>query len=473
MPEIRGLDAWMRALASQELPSLNVVVKDICELSESDDCRTDDLTNIILRDADLTSKVLKIANSIHYNRAFSPIKTVSRAIGQLGFNNLKNITLATTLIDNFLKGKPKELLIQRLAKSFHAAVQAKALVPYLNGEHKEQVFIAALLRNIGELALLSSGHPSAESFVTARDLHPEKELSIAQELLGVDIDHINKGLIKEWSLGDLVRESTEESAQPNNMVRAVNIGNEISKYMHKGVHSAEMGRVYAQVSQLCDISIDAAKKQVAQMAEEAAVIAKSYGADVLLTALPNVNDDDTSATSKPATRNGYEFQQHLNQMLKMMFEEGDVSKIMQCAVTALYEGSGIARATIALIDYKAKSMDIRYIAGKGTSVWRSLACIELDKLHKGELLHQFLRVQSPLWYKPSEGLKPLGALAVLTNKGDMMLAPLRVERRLVALLYADNAGADLSARQFEDFQLISNQLNLILKVNASQADDQN
>ena len=84
MSELRGLEAWMRTLADQDMPTLNSVVKDICELSENDECRTDDLTKIILRDANLTSKVLKIANSIHYNRAFMPIKTVSRGIVQLG-----------------------------------------------------------------------------------------------------------------------------------------------------------------------------------------------------------------------------------------------------------------------------------------------------------------------------------------------------------------------------------------------------
>lgn len=111
MIEIRGLEAWMATLAEQELPTLNAVVREICELSENEKCRAEDLTKIILRDADLTSKVLKIANSVHYNPAFASIKTVSRAIVHLGFDNLRNITLATTLIENFLKGKPKALLI--------------------------------------------------------------------------------------------------------------------------------------------------------------------------------------------------------------------------------------------------------------------------------------------------------------------------------------------------------------------------
>jgi HD-like signal output (HDOD) protein len=467
MGELRGLDAWMRTLADQDMPTLNSVVKDICELSEDDDCRTDDLTKIILRDANLTSKVLKIANSIHYNRSFMPIKTVSRGIVQLGFDNLKNITLASSLIDSFLKGKPKALLVESLAKSFHAAVQARALVPYITGEHKEQVFIAALLRNIGELALLSTGREAAEKFVTERNLHPENEASISREHLGVDINQINRALIKEWSLGDLVRESSEENVRPTTMACAVNIGSDLSKYIHKGVNSPEMEKIYQQMAKLCCITPAAAKLQVAQMAEEAAVIAKSYGVEVLLQALPEVNLEEEFAAEAPMERTGYEFQQYLNQIHKVMFEGGDISKIMQLSVTALFEGSGIPRVTISMLDYKAKSLDIRYVAGKGTSVWRQTVRIELDKLHKGELLHEFLRVQQAVWYQPSEGLKPLGALAVLTTKGDLMLAPLKVDKRLVAILYADGAEHKLAPRQFEDFQLIANQLNLILKVNAA------
>lgn len=457
----------MRVLSDQDMPTLNSVVRDICALSDKDDCRTDDLTKIILRDANLTSKVLKVANSIHYNRTFMPIKTVSRGIVQLGFDNLKNITLASSLIDSFLRGKPKKLLIESLAKSFHAAVQARALVPYLTGEHKEQVFIAALLRNIGELALLSTGRDTAEQFVSERNLHPEQEAAISREYLGVDIQQLNRGLIKEWALGDLVRESSEVSVRPTTMACAVNIGNELSKYIHKGINSAEMEHIYEEMASLCSISAAAAKAQVMQMAEEAAVIAKSYGVEVLLSALPEVTTQEALAGRASAKRTGYEFQQYLNQIHKTMFESGDISKIMQLSVLALFEGSGMSRVTISMLDYKAKSLDIRYVAGQDTHLWRQTVRIELDKLHKGELLHEFLREQQAIWYQPALGLKPLGALNARTNTGDLMLAPLKVDKRLVAILYADGIEHSLSARQFEDFQLIANQLNLILKVNAA------
>jgi len=63
----------------------------------------------------------------------------------------------------------------------------------------------------------------------------------------------------------------------------------------------------------------------------------------------------------------------------------------------------------------------------------------------------------------------LGALAVLAAKGDIFLAPLTLNKRLVALLYADagTLGDELVARQFEEFQIIANQLNLMMKINAA------
>jgi hypothetical protein len=71
--ELRGLEAWLHSLAEQDLPTFNSVVREICEASKSELSRSEDLSKIILRDANLTSRVLKIANSVHYNTSFEPL----------------------------------------------------------------------------------------------------------------------------------------------------------------------------------------------------------------------------------------------------------------------------------------------------------------------------------------------------------------------------------------------------------------
>ncbi len=43
MAELRGLDAWLHSLAEQDLPTFNAVVREICEVSQSEKSRSEDL----------------------------------------------------------------------------------------------------------------------------------------------------------------------------------------------------------------------------------------------------------------------------------------------------------------------------------------------------------------------------------------------------------------------------------------------
>lgn len=465
MSQLRGLEAWLQSLSAQDLPTFNSVVREICEVSKSDLSRSEDLSKIILRDANLTSRVLKIANSVHYNTSFEPIKTVSRAIVKLGFDNLQTITLASSLIETFLRGKPQELLIKSMARTFHAAVQAKAMVAHLDNESREQVFIAALLSNIAELALLSSSKEVAVTFITKRNANPEAEKHLSQEFLGADLQLLNQQLIKDWLLSDIISDVCNQRNETSLCVRAVLLGNEISKHIYKGLGHPDMIKLCQQLSNLCNISMAEAKKQIVLKADEASVIAKNFGVEVLLSALPDPSKIKEAEYEEPQ-KNDYYFQQQINHLHELMLEGDNNSLIAQTALVCLNEASGIARTAIAVINYKTKIMDVRYVAGDGTHHWRQDVRIGLDQLRKDELLYDFLRIQKPLRYQPEFGKKDLGKLDVFRAQGDIFLAPLHHNKRLLAVIYADGLDGQLSSRQYEEFQLVANQLNLMMRINA-------
>ncbi len=462
MTEVRGLSGWMKVIGKQELPSLNTVVKAICDLSNSDDSSADDLTQIILRDADLTSQVLKVANSVHYNRSYSPIKTVSRAIVQIGYVDLKNIALASTLIDGFLGGKPKELLVQRLAVAFHAAVQARAIAKRLSGDDHEEVFIAALLRRVAELALLATGRTAAEQFIMARDQNPEDEHTLALEILGVGINTLNKALIKEWGLGDLVMQASENAHSTNSRVTAVNLGVSISLNITKGMNHTTMRKLCQEVGQLTDQPADQVRENILLMAEEASAVAATYGAERLLPALPDRNSIER-ADGLPEEKTDFDFQRYMNRMSQMMMEGFGTSEIMQLAVQALYRGSDIPRVAINLMSLKDKRLEPAYVAGDKSRDWRTAVKIDLSRLRKDESLHDFLRHQEITHYRPQGEEPPTGILGNVARGGDCMLAPIRAKDRLVGIFYADANGGALTPRQFEEFQLTANQLNMYLR----------
>mgnify|MGYP000544729651 CR=1 FL=1 len=91
---IKGCKAWVSYLDKVELPLLAKTLKSISLISDAGDIKIDELVGVILNDADLTSKVLKLANSVIYNPMNAQVSTMSRAIVQVGFESIKAIAIA-------------------------------------------------------------------------------------------------------------------------------------------------------------------------------------------------------------------------------------------------------------------------------------------------------------------------------------------------------------------------------------------
>lgn len=147
-----GLEAWIERISQAELPALAAVVQDLNHLASGSNASVQQLAEVLLRDAALTSKVLRVANSAYFNPQQDSIKTISRAIILIGFDNVRQIALSVSLIDSLLGRQPREQLLELLARSFHAAVQARNICGYVQPRYQEEVFIAALLHHLGEMA---------------------------------------------------------------------------------------------------------------------------------------------------------------------------------------------------------------------------------------------------------------------------------------------------------------------------------
>lgn len=462
MSEIRGLQAWLKLILNQQMPALDLVVQQICQLDERNEGNADDLAKIVLRDAGLTTKVLRVANAVHYNRSGKPIQTVSRAIIQVGFLEIKNITLASSLIDSFLQGKPRQLLLQQLSQSFHAAVQARALVPRADASKRELVFIAALLRHIGKLALLATREPVAENFVRECREYPDDEHAIAMKFLGVGIDHLSRELVKEWKLGDFILEAVQQSVPTGSVGALVNLADSISMHLSAGLQSAKMLEICAQVAQICQLTLEESQQQVLLMAEEAALTANQYNAESLVPLLPN--RAQILAQSEEPARTGYEFSTQLNTLLKLQRVNDSLSRLLHATVICLQEGVGLPRVALLLMDYQSKSFAPSYVAGRDTQLWRNQAAISLEQLHKGEVLYDLLRQDQMCWHKKQQCAPALGALQqFLPYDGDCFVASVRVDKRLFGLLYADAAGKSLDERQQTEFELTAQLLTLLLQ----------
>src|SRR5690606_22438421 len=119
-----------------------------------------------------------------------------------GFDNVRLIGMSVSLIDSLLTRVPREQLQMLLARSFHAAVQARNIAGYVLSKNQEEVFIAALLHTVGELAFWACGGEQADELAVALEQPGVDVDEAAREVLGLTFRQLTQGLVKSWNLGE-------------------------------------------------------------------------------------------------------------------------------------------------------------------------------------------------------------------------------------------------------------------------------
>jgi len=466
----KGLQAWVEKLSKIEMPVLANVIKELNELTGSDEADVNQLADVILKDANLTSQVLRIANSVQYNPSSYPINTVSRAIVLIGFTGVRAICISVMVIDSLLGKKPRERLLDAMARAFHAAVQARNLVKQTNEQAKEEVFVSALLYHVGEMAFWGCGDAAADELETLlRDETVDMKAAVEQ-VTGTSMKAITKALASAWSLGETLEESLYPPAAPPPKVQAVCLGEEISRVAIKGWDSSEMNELLSKVALFTGQSYVQARQTVMEATEEAAGVALTYGAAKVCHLIPTsqvhvgVEPDDRPKVLKADAQLQLSILRELSNALS---EQLDVNTIFKMVLEGLHRGIGLERVCVAFI--QKHQTQAKYVLGEGTDEWRERFSFSLGP-HQDNIFTYTLKQGEPQWLQPDKNpaLKHLYCNDILTliGKQPAFTAAISLNNRHVAMFYADrwNLGSALEQEQFESFRhfVLQTQMSLQL-----------
>lgn len=152
-----------------------------------------------MHDHGLTSRILRVVNSTTYNRGRTHVTTVSRAAVILGCNTIKHICITAKMIDSMLGNKDlspavHERLLRLMARSLHAAMLARRMLASYDDDTREEVYIATLLHNLGEIAFWSMGGPITEQLDASLRQNPAAEKELVRDLLGTSFNRLGAGL---------------------------------------------------------------------------------------------------------------------------------------------------------------------------------------------------------------------------------------------------------------------------------------
>ena len=195
----------------------------------------------------------------------------------IGFENVRLISLSVTLIDSLLARAPREQLLELLARSFHAAVQARNIAGYVLSRHEEEVFIAALLYNVGELAFWGCGGEQVEELAQLLTQPGIKADEAVQQVLGTSFRQLSLGLVRSWNLGELTSLAHSQAAGSDPAARAVALGVQISEAALGGWECERMTALTKAVADFTGVHENDALQQILASADETVRVAATFG----------------------------------------------------------------------------------------------------------------------------------------------------------------------------------------------------
>ncbi len=188
-------------LDNGSLPSIPQVLFKIREISEDPKSGVADLANVILTDHQLTTRILRMANSAYYGEYAGTVTRVTQAVTLMGFRSVRNAALALAIYS----------AVEQLSKctafdfpafwtrSIGVGVIAKQLALSNGYRASEEAFITGFLHNIGQ-PLLASVFPREYDEILMKNPTPNSLPDFEEEALG--LNHLIAGgwLARKWKL---------------------------------------------------------------------------------------------------------------------------------------------------------------------------------------------------------------------------------------------------------------------------------
>ncbi|MBS3667041.1 sensor domain-containing diguanylate cyclase [Vreelandella boliviensis] len=179
------------------LPSLPSVAINILKIARTEHPSVNEYANAIERDPALTMRIITLANSAFFSRSHTKVYACQEAAARLGLDT----TLAAVMSFSLLQNRGIDVHYQRVwMRSIIASLAARHLAVYLCPDMTGPVFTAALLQDIGIMALRATYPKESNNLYTEIALSHRQLSESEQRLFGCDHSQVGAWLAAKWGV---------------------------------------------------------------------------------------------------------------------------------------------------------------------------------------------------------------------------------------------------------------------------------
>ncbi|HEY8102444.1 MAG TPA: HDOD domain-containing protein [Burkholderiaceae bacterium] len=190
---------------------LGASVQVISSLDDDDDGGPRNLTSLILRDAALTSRLLRLANGS--SRGTRNVSTIDQAIAILGFNTVRSVALSLALLDSLSNKPQSSQLHAEIVAAYFCGTLAASITRHNGSRYNSQeAQVCGLMQNLGRMMATYHLYEDIErSHTFAAEKNLTEEAAVAQ-VLGIRFDDIGTRIAEHWNLPDVLQQSLAAKA---------------------------------------------------------------------------------------------------------------------------------------------------------------------------------------------------------------------------------------------------------------------
>ena len=489
-----ALQNWIDRLRDQEMPVFGRTARSIMEITENENAAAGELAQVILEDPSMTTRVLRLANSVFYNRSSSGINTINHAVLMLGFNAVQNMSICISLVDSFVQGMARQHVNQQIGRSIHAAVQARSLLDLRGDRNSEEVFVATLLRQLGEIAFWCFADreqgEKLHQLLEQPGMRPERA---QRAVLGFRFRDLTAGLAQEWKLSSQLTDTLKHPESLDPRIRSSTLGYLLAEQSERnGWQDETVHQVLEEMAKLVRRPRDKMVTLAHHNVREAIEITSYYGAPAAARMIPEPilqaaveahqppvtsrSEPTATAQSLPPTTTAItttvsrypeadsELQQRiLSDIDQMIGTRVDFNRLMELALEGIYRGVGMDRTLFALLTPDRNAIHAKYALGSGG---RELTGRFQFRRHDKppNLLFQIVDRNLDVWcdVRRQPVLQPLlPPLIAVLGAIPFFVSSMRIGERSIGLLYADRGVSDrvLDSRAYDGFRQFANGVN--------------
>jgi len=500
-----------RMKRKQDFPAVSAHITEINQKSAASNISSaNELSNVILKDFALTTKVVRLVNSSFYGQFGGEITTVSRAIVILGYEQVRAAVLSIILFEHLQNSEQANELKNAAYTALMSGIISREKAKQMKGLNEDDVetsFVASMFHTLGKLLTIYYFPEEFEAMKTSVINKGVDEDQAMRSVLGVSYDELGRGIAKEWKLPDIIGDSMKRlpegsipvAKSPNESLRqlacfsnelcAINSGDEDTTDAYEALaarYKESLGVTKDSIDKLLESSIKEAEEFTRILNIDTSKVTvfnnirkntdeKKEG-DNWTTEVVDKNgsaDDGVTIETVKAEPKTQQQNQHdilvngIAEITNSLLDDFNLNEILTMVLETIYRGMGFNRVLFAVHDAKNKQVIARFGLGKGIDEIipdfrykvTDAEDVLVSTIRKGkefivlDVNSDEYKDKIPAW------------LRRLTMPTTVVLYPLVVNKRCLGLIYADNddASIKISMEALGFFKTLRNQASLAIQ----------